>query len=289
MLINSSHKRWFLSTVVLGVLALAVHGWLDRRTPGGLTGGSPAGLWYGLGGMALLVYAGLLAARRKVPRWRWLGSRKVWLKGHIWLGLLSTVFLLCHSGFRWGGPLERLLWLLFSVTLTSGIAGLLLQQLVPRLLTTQLPSEAPYDQIPHLCGVLKRKADLLMKTIAAVEPAVTAPGLDASALDVCAKVQIQEFHEHHVRPFLTTAYRRSSFLADPLQAQAAFVRLRALPGFVPLKNEVAQLERLCDERRQLAEQERLFLWLHGWLLLHVPVAIALLVLGAAHALVALYY
>ena len=38
-------------------------------------------------------------------------SRPTWLRAHVWLGLFSAVLLLCHSGLRWGGPLEQLLWL----------------------------------------------------------------------------------------------------------------------------------------------------------------------------------
>jgi len=34
-------------------------------------------------------------------------------------------------------------------------------------------------------------------------------------------------------------------------------------------------------------QERLHQWLHGWLLLHVPVSLALILLGAVHAVMAL--
>jgi hypothetical protein len=30
-------------------------------------------------------------------------------------------------------------------------------------------------------------------------------------------------------------------------------------------------------------------WLHGWLLLHVPLSLALLLLGAVHAIIALRY
>ncbi len=64
-----------------GVLPVAL-----PATPGGLTGGSLVGLWYGIIGSALMIYAGLLSLLRRVPSWWWIGSRKVWLRGHIWLG-----------------------------------------------------------------------------------------------------------------------------------------------------------------------------------------------------------
>ena len=40
---------------------------------------------------------------------------------------------------------------------------------------------------------------------------------------------------------------------------------------------------------QLAEQERLHHFLHGWLMLHVPLSLALLLLGCIHAFMALRY
>jgi hypothetical protein len=50
-----------------------------------------------------------------------------------------------------------------------------------------------------------------------------------------------------------------------------------------------QLEAICEERRELAQQKRLHHWLHGWLLVHVPLSLALLLLSAAHAVLALRY
>jgi hypothetical protein len=52
---------------------------------------------------------------------------------------------------------------------------------------------------------------------------------------------------------------------------------------------LADLEDICDEARQLMRQERLHHWLHGWLLLHIPLSVALILLGAIHAVVALRY
>jgi len=58
----------------------------------------------------------------------------------------------------------------------------------------------------------------------------------------------------------------------------------------PATHEVlADLENICEEERQLTRQRRLYLWLHGWLLVHVPLSVALIVLGGVHAVVALRY
>ncbi|PYN69484.1 MAG: hypothetical protein DMD90_02765, partial [Candidatus Rokuibacteriota bacterium] len=75
---------------------------------------------------------GLLGARRKVPTWR-LGRATTWMKGHLWLGLLSYLLILYHSGLAWGGTLTLVLMLLFTIVIASGIYGVLLQQFMPRL------------------------------------------------------------------------------------------------------------------------------------------------------------
>ena len=61
---------------------------------------------YGLAGSALMAFAGGLSLLRRVPSWWWVGARQTWLRGHVWLGLLSGPLLLCHSAGRLGGPLE---------------------------------------------------------------------------------------------------------------------------------------------------------------------------------------
>jgi hypothetical protein len=50
---------------------------------------------------------------------------------------------------------------------------------------------------------------------------------------------------------------------------------------------LGDLEDICDEARQLVRQENLHRWMHGWLLVHIPISLALMVLGAVHAVMAL--
>ena len=116
------------------------------------------GLAFGVLAAALMVFAGLLAARKKAPRWQ-VGSAAWWLKGHIWLGLLSVAFILFHAGFRWGGPVEIGLWLTTAVIILSGVVGLAFQQVLPRLVTTRVPNETFIDQVPYQCASMQFLAD----------------------------------------------------------------------------------------------------------------------------------
>ena len=161
-------------------------------------------------------------------------------------------------------------------SLATGFLGLFLQQFLPRLLTTRIQSEAPFEQIPHLCTVMRRRADRLIDEIQVKLPEETRP-------------KVREFYTVQVRPFLAEAYERSSPLATPIQATGLFGRFRSLPGLDAVNEKLVDLETCCNERRQLGEQERLHYLLHGWLLVHVPLSLILLVLGIAHAVMSMYY
>lgn len=277
MLIDSSHKKWIWTTAGLAVAAAAIWGWEWYRAPAALTGGSTLGLWYGILGSLLMIFAGLLSALRKVPTWSWLGPRKVWLRGHIWLGLLAVVLILLHSGFRLGGTLEKSLWAVIILITLSGIFGLLLQQFVPRILTLRIPCESPTEQIPHLCLRMRQTGDQLVDSMA--------NGKANSA----AVLELSRFYDEMVRPFLGEDYTSASPLAAQFQAESVFTRVRAMPGMKEIDPVLRELESLCTERRFLGEQQRLHRLLHSWLLVHVPLSAALLVLGVAHVILSLYF
>jgi len=288
LLIDSRQKGWFLATVALGLLATILYVWYDSTTPGGFTGGSVIGMWYGIVGSGLMIYAGLLSALRKVPSLWWLGSRKVWLKGHIWLGLLSQLVILFHSGFHWGGPLEQVLWVVLTLTIATGIFGLVAQQFVPAMITQRITNEVPYEQIPQFCAQIRRKADALVDSLCgpfdgAVEPT------NGDADPGSPRAQLRRYFENEVRPFLGEPYPSRSPLTTPGALEAELATISALAWPSDVEGSLWSLRSLCDERRLLGEQERLHHWLHGWLLIHIPLSVALLVLGLAHAVLSLYY
>jgi hypothetical protein len=303
MLVDRTHKKWMGATATVGVVAVGVYLFVYRRTPGGLTGGDLVGMAYGLAAAALMAFAGGLSLLRRVPSWWWLGARQTWLRGHIWLGLLSGVLILCHAGGRLGGPLEQALLAVLGLTLLTGIAGLGLQQFLPRLLLQRVPHEAPYEQIPHLCARMRQEADDLLAQVRA-DPRLEEP----------VRVTLRAFYDEAVRPFLASAFRRSSPLAGHVPAALLFDEVRRRPGMAALpaalfkkrpdgkwgpeeagteespgRDPLAWLQTYCEERRQLREQERLHHWLHGWLFVHIPLALLLMVLGVAHIFGALYY
>src|SRR5499426_213203 len=164
MLLDRSQHRFIVATAVAAVVATV--GFVTYATSrlNGPSGGSWPGLVFGVAGFALMIYAGLLGARRKVPTWR-LGRATTWMKGHLWLGLLSYVLILYHAGFAWGGTLTLVLMVLFTFVIASGIYGVLLQQFMPRVMTERVPLETVYEQIDVIVAQLRGEADALVGSV----------------------------------------------------------------------------------------------------------------------------
>lgn len=314
MLIDSSHRKWIVLCVAVLAVSTAVYVPYVRSALNGPSGGSAIGLTFGIVGSILMVFAGVLGARRKVPMWQ-IGRATFWMRGHIWLGLLSYPLILFHGGFGLGGPLTLALMILFTVVIVSGILGLLLQQVMPRLMLTRVPLETVYEQIDSVVGQLRTESDELVAAACGplgLEPvgATVAPierraggglgerGIQAPRSTVRAQptplpptpesVILRDTYVREIRPFLDPNGSSNGILGNPGRAQTLFRELRtALPTL--LHPTVGELEATCEERRQLRDQKRLHHWLHGWLLVHVPLSLALLLLGAAHAIIALRY
>jgi hypothetical protein len=99
------------------------------------------------------------------------------------------------------------------------------------------------------------------------------------------RARFREIYLEKVRPYLADPEAHSAELADSRRSAELFQSLRRLLA-APVLDD---LENICDEEQQLSRQIRIYRWLHGWLLVHVPLSIALLVLGAVHAVLALRY
>lgn len=125
------------------------------QTPTGhhTVGGTPLGLVFGAISLGIFVFAALLNLRKKIPLWR-IGTVQLWLRAHIWLTFLTIPLILLHSGFRFGGPMTTLLMALYLLVMVSGIYGLALQHIMPRLMKERLPAETVFEQIPHICAQL---------------------------------------------------------------------------------------------------------------------------------------
>ena len=327
MRMDSTQRSWLFVSIGILVVSVAIYIPYALTTSRGPTGGSAIGLLFGIVGFAFMIFAAALGARKRVPTWR-LGRAQAWMRGHLWLGFLTLPLILFHGGFHFGGTLTRVLIWLLIVTVTSGVFGAVLQNYIPRMMTKDLPLETIYDEIGHVRRLLLEEADHAMEALCGpmgfkyksedagqraggftamralsagtvavrTSAAVSAGASVATAVAAAPEIvllndeqsaPLRKFYSMELRPYLLHP-KRGLALSDAGRAHSFFAAVRTLapPAAHPTIND---LEDICDEARQLSLQERMHHWLHGWLLVHIPLSLALILLGAVHAVMALRY
>src|SRR5262245_55637925 len=241
------------------------------------------------------------------------------MRAHIWLGLLCVTLLVYHSGFRFGGLLSGLLLTLVLIVVASGVFGLALQQYLPTQMLEQVPSATIYSQIDYVVNQLAREADRLIAATCGpaageenlpleLQPARAAGTghLVVGAMRTAGRVQgkvletvtptvpvpesepLRVFGKEMLIPYLKRGTASGSSLQRPNQASVMFSELR-IKLDPAAHGAVAALEGLCEQRRQLDVQARLHFWLHSWLLVHLPLSVALIVLMFFHIFVAMKF
>jgi hypothetical protein len=310
------HRRWCYGMIAASAAAMLWYG-LEGYASGSWPGGSSRpGFVFGIVGGVIILFEMLLWVRKKFRVVR-IGRAKLWMKAHIWLGLLCVPLLVLHSGFRgWNLALAGILMAVLLIVIASGVWGLALQQILPTVMLDEIPAETIRSQIDYVLRQLLDEARRLVRVtcgqsggqtmgdlgtgqsgetflvIGAVRSVGRVQGkvlqTRTQAMMVMNSDALLLFFEQHVVPFFEAKEVRRMPLGSPKRAAAMF---RELKSFLdPAAHGVADvLESVCDQRRQLAHQARLHTWLHVWLCVHLPLSVALLALMIAHVFYALKY
>lgn len=303
MRVDRSHFPWLIGTLVITALAglLYLANYHPQKLPFALplpaffgevpptkrsVGGTPLGLALGIASYAIFLFAAALGIRKKRRTWP-IGNVKLWLKAHVWLSTLTIPLVLFHAGFRLGGTLTTGVMLLYGIVMVSGFLGIALQQVMPRLMKDLLPREVVFEQIPFLRGQLFESVIRFRQELRKLEePQAVAGGAAARVPDVEAAdasvAALVRFLEEHAMPYLAAGRGDRLPLGDAGRAAGLFrsAKLNVAAEWHPRLDEV---EAWCAERRAMDLQTRLQHWLHGWLVVHVPVSFALIVFTAWHA------
>ena len=299
MRLDRTHRGWAAGSAVFLVAAGAGYWVYAERASHGPKGDTWIGLGYGVVGTLMIAYAAFLGARKRMLLLR-IGALTWWMRGHLWIGALSVPVVLFHGAFQFGGTLTTVLMVLLITAVASGVLGAALQHFMPTLMTGSLDDETTYEQIDRAYRELRVEAYARVAArcgrIAGAEqerdeavallgkaPAEKRADPPPTGLDV-----LQDVYRRQVMPFLRRPRLRGSPLSRVMRATFLFdtIRVELDPA---LHETLDDLAGICEEARQKARQAQLHRWLHAWLLFHVPVSIALLVLIPVHAFMALYY
>lgn len=318
MRMDETQRGWVAASIAILAASTVVYVIYALTDPKGPRGASTIGIIFGIIGFGFMIFAALLGARKRVPIWR-LGRAQAWMRGHLWLGLLSLPIILFHGAFRFGGTLTRVLMWMLIVTVVSGVFGAILQNYIPRIMTSDVPLETVYAEIRNVWGLLREESDRAVEklcgplelpkdervdtlraggssAVRAVSTmivgrgaaAAVAPAEDILLLSEEESAPLRMFYLREMRPYLENPGARGSRLTNVDKARSVFSGLHTLLPAVAHPT-IADLEDICGEARQLERQRVMHQWLHGWLLVHIPLSLALILLGAVHAVMALRY
>ena len=264
-----TRPTWAVACSVMAVVAVA--GYAGLRWWGPWTPGRRGGLAFGAVAAGIFLVDGLYPLRRRLMAWPF-GTAQRWLQFHIYGGLLATLFVLIHTGFRW--PVGQMGWWLLVLTgwsAASGALGVALQKAVPSMLGERLSVEAIYERIPELASRLQAEADGVVK----------------GAPEMLERVYVSE-----IRPALAGVTPAWSHLVDIRGGrERGLAPLREVGAYLAEADQprLTDLQAIMIEKFELDAQYSLQRILRLWVILHVPPAVALLGLVTAHILMVWYF
>jgi len=275
------YKRYrFLKLAVwLCVLAIGAYGWHRTTrfdTPGGLGyGGSWMG--YTLGGVAAALILWLL----------WLGVRKRryrasfttlqgWVSAHVYLGLAAVVIATLHTGLELGFNLHALALLLLVLVVISGIYGVLVYAGEPASMTGNMGDDSVESLLLQMREIDQEAARLALQLP------------DEFNLLVQDAAQKTRLHGSLLQHMLRRTSRhcptaRAVDRMEPLNRRLKDELVR--PGRELYNLMLRRRTAVKKIRREFRSVARMRLWL----LLHVPLSIALLCAVAAHVVSVFIY
>jgi hypothetical protein len=268
-----AYKRFrYLKLSGLGVAAATALYALDEPI-GGRSGSTAVGYALGVGSATLILWLLWFGVRKR--SYRYTGAPLLgWLSSHVYLGATLLLLVPLHCAFRFGWNLHTAAYVLMSVAVVSGMAGVLLYSLIPLPMTSNHPGQT-------LEGLLQQIADI----------------------DAEFRKLARELPDLHVQA-VTESIEKTRIGGSVLRQLSGRDRHCGTSRALELVKEAHQLEGAEKEAEQrliaiLALKKTLLArvrrdvryraLLELWLLVHIPSSLATLAAVAAHVLVVFYY
>jgi hypothetical protein len=287
---------WLAVATTTATMAVVSHVLFPPVRPG-----MGRGVWLGVAAAGLILVCALFGLRKRWLRWRF-GSVMAWRVAHHALGSLALVLSLVHCRLQVGGLLTTALLASLMAVVLSGIAGTVIQTIVPKMMTVQLHHEAAHDDFARLFveywrsvhGLVQRACGPQEREAASLKAAEKAAGIEA------ARAMLKPTEPPRAAPEALVAFYRSTLmdffrvpstahpLATPAGAALAFATLRANVD-ARWHDVVSEIEQISAEARVRVEERRLHRVMLGWQIIHIPSSILLVVLTLVHGVAGIYY
>jgi cytochrome b561 len=266
---NKLRSRWpLLFSAILTPLLVSFYFYLQSVNP---LHKANFILVYGILGIVAIIFLTIYIIRKNTYRYRH-GSMHSWLQAHIYIGIISLVLVVMHSGFNFTGVFSIYLLILFFLVIISGIIGFLIYNDVPRSLAKYGRDVKPDEEIVNsMENYLKEADNLVSKT----------------------SDEFKKLYQTGIRPFFRSKRTKWKYL---------FIEEKELIN--KRKDMIERYKNILSGKdiydlnilsSILIEKEKLaFMWtkikvLKVWLNIHMPLTFALLAMVLIHILTIFYF
>jgi len=225
---------------------------------------------------AALLSLGAFNARKKLSMLP-LGSAAAWLRWHVAGGFLVLALFWLHTRTLWPqGTYERVLTALFYLLNLSGIIGWLMQRAFPRVLT-DTGVEVIYEKIPAVLAQLRGQAE-----------ATVIECTKQTGSGILGQYYVETLHWFFMRPrfFWNHALFGGKKARAWVREQCAPVRLYLNDAE---KKYLDRLTALAERKSEVDYHYAAQSLMKRWLVLHLPLAAAVVLLSLWHILLVHIY
>jgi len=265
-------RRSIITFTILGIITFALAFWYGHTT--WLQLGNPAiGSGYTLLGLMLLL--GFFNIRKRLSMLP-VGRGSLWLAFHVVAGVLAIAMFWLHTGTIWPeGTYEQVLTVLFYLVSLTGVLGYIILRGLPRRLT-QTGIEVMYERIPMEIGEIREKVEAL-------------------SLECTEKTGSDTVAQHYMGT-LNWFFQRPRFgVSHLLGGDAAGHWLRG-PGTAARRylnnDEKEYFDQILELGAMKVLVDRHYVCqdlMKKWLLVHVPLSMAVILLSIWHFLLVNVY
>ncbi|HIO65642.1 MAG TPA: hypothetical protein EYN40_03015 [Planctomycetes bacterium] len=255
--------------IVLLIISIVIIFWISvSDADRSLEDSASTSGWFLLASFVVLCIYGI---RKRLP-FLPLGRASTWLMLHLATGCVSGFMFLDHTGYRFPtGTFEILLWSGYAVLLLSGFGGWILMRQIPQPLHDSQDTLLQ-ARIPQELAQIRDEADQQMKRLSET-------GSDSS---------FEKVYLELIRPFIFQGpgllpQGRSGNQYIPLLLEQQY-SIRFNPANIDSNSSQEQILELVAKKARLDRQQRLHLWMRGWLLIHLPLTGAMLLIILLHVL-----
>lgn len=218
--------------------------------------------------MGVMLFLTLYNARKKLP-FLPLGSSRLWLQLHAYVGYFSAALFLAHVSWRIpNGAFEVTLSVLYLLVAGSGVLGLFWSRHLPARLTSR-GGEVLFERIPVVRRSLQDRAEALaMKSVSAGQTTV-----------------ISDFYGTELSDFFRGPRHQIQHLLGGNRAMDRLrTRMEDLARFLTpeQRQHLDELGALVLQKDGLDHQHALQLSLRLWLFVHIPLTYSLLIATVLH-------